>query len=341
MKYLILVICSYLFFVSCFSPPKIEEQLEFPIDISEIYDDLSHSAKNPFWGGPIRVVESGSLVSFQVTGSKDLFIVDTKSGDFEKLYPNPPDTIGGMVYRYAPVGFVFPHKSGFSYLKNESQLIHIGVSSSKDDTLLLAGEILSAPSKILHISDKSMISYWYGSSAKENPSKRSVFFTDLEKNSTNRIISEAEFENLADLVAVDEKIYILEKYRSVIHVFDFKGTEIKTIYLPKSNYLKYQKLERPTGFLKLPPEEKVLFLEDYCLDMTQQGDTTAFLHLTYSGENQSLTEDYVLSIFFEGKLQEQILDFKPLNFSPNGEIYFMNETDSGKFLEKKPFSQLF
>lgn len=341
MRYLILVICSFLIFVSCSFWSNIKKKTKIPINISKFYEDLVKSSQHPFWGGPIKVVESGTLVSFQLTGSKDFIIVDKKSGNFKKLYPNPPDSIGGMVYRYNPVSFVFANSSGFSYLKNENQLIHIEELGDLENPVLLKGEVLSNPSKILYISNKSMISFWYGSSLKGNSSKGGLFFTDLERNSTNRIISDDEFESIADLVVEDNKIIILEKYRPVIRVFDFTGKELQTIDLPKSNYLKYQKLVRPTGFQNLTSEEKVTFLEDYCLDLTQKGDTTAYLHQIKSTKNNSLVDRYLLTLFSKGTLQEKLLEFTPLNFSSNGDVYLINKTDSGQFLIQKTLNQIF
>ncbi|MEP2349506.1 MAG: hypothetical protein ABJ333_00570 [Algoriphagus sp.] len=341
MKYLILVACSYLILLSCSSPSNVDEHLVFPIDVSEIYDDVIKGSQHPFWGGPIKVTESGDFLSFQVSGSKDVIVIDVKSRRVEKMYPNPPDSIGGMVYRYDPVSFVFIKKSEFFYLKNENQLIQIGDLLSEEKPYLIEGEKLSNPGKIIHLSDEELLSYWRGSSSKQSPSSGGVFFTDLNKNSTKCIIPDTIIGSVADLVAVNEKIYILEKYKPVIRVFDFTGKDLYTIELPKSEYLKYQKLERPTGFLKLTAEEKVASLEDYCLDITQQGDTTAFLHHTYSVEDKSLKENYVLSLFADGKLQEKILDFKPMNFSVDGGVYFFNETDSGQYLLKKPLNHFF
>lgn len=341
MKYLILVAYSYLILLSCSSPSNVDEHLVFPIDVSDIYDDVIKGSQHPFWGGPIKVFEYGELVSFQLTNSKDFYTLDVKSRAKEKFYPNPPDTIGAMVYRYSTTSFIFPSNLGFTYLKDKNQLAHLEESGDIKEIYLIAGDSLFSPSKIIQLSDKSLISYWYGNSAKANPSRGGVFITDLNQNSTKCIIPDTEIESVADLVAVDEKIYILEKYKPVIRVFDFTGKELHTIELPKSEYLKYQKLERPTGFRKLTAEEKVDYLEDYCLDITQLRDTTAFLHLTYSVENKSLKENYVLSLFADGKLQEKILDFKPMNFSVDGDVYFFNETDSGQYLLKKRLSQLF
>ncbi|WP_297338588.1 hypothetical protein [Algoriphagus sp.] len=146
---------------------------------------------------------------------------------------------------------------------------------------------------------------------------------------------------MADLTVSNKKIYVLEKYRPLISIYDFEGTKLKTMEMPRSNYLKYQKLVRPPDYLQMTPEDKVAFLEDNYVDMYQEGDTTFILHQTYFSENQSLKERYILTIFSNGKLKEKVLDIKPLNFSLTGDVYFFNETDSGKYLMKKPLSQFF
>ena len=75
----------------------------------------------------------------------------------------------------------------------------------------------------------------------------------------------------------------------------------------------YEKYEKPNDYLNLTPEEKVKFLEDYCLDFIQKGDTLAFLHLVYSARKDRLQEDYVLSVLTHGKLLEKIEDLSGLS----------------------------
>ncbi|WP_111610710.1 hypothetical protein [Algoriphagus yeomjeoni] len=341
MKFLILVACSVLILSSCNSSIDEEVTLEFPVNISGFYEDMMKSTRHPMWGGPIKVFESERSLVFQISGSKDIFLLDAMGGDVLKAYPNPPDTIGGMVYRRDPVSFVIPNAHGFDYLKNNSKLIHLSDFAKLEDTYKIVGDNLTNPFKILHLLDNRLISYWWGISTKESSSTGGVYFTDLSSNSTKKIIPADKIERMADLTISDEKIYVLEKYRPLISIYDFEGTKLQIMEMPKSNYLKYQKLVRPPGYLQMTPEDKVAFLEDNYVDMYQQGDTTFVLYQTYFAENQSLKEKYILTIFSDGKLKEKVLDIKPLNFSLTGDVYFFSETDSGEYLMKKPISQFF
>jgi len=121
MKYLISVACSFLILISCTPSVDNKAAIQFPLNISGIYQDLIKSARIPMSGGPIKVFESGHLLVFQISNSKDVFMLDGNDGKFKKIALNPPDTIGRMVYRYDPVSFVLPYNSEFVYLKNGSR----------------------------------------------------------------------------------------------------------------------------------------------------------------------------------------------------------------------------
>ncbi|MFN4000072.1 hypothetical protein [Algoriphagus sp.] len=339
MKCLILVVFSFLF--GCTTTITEKKNLDFPIDISGYYPELMKSSKHPFWGGPIKVFELGETVLFQITGSRDFFVINTTTKSLGRFYPNPPDTVSGGVFRYNPVSMVFPVNSGFKYLQNRNKIISFDIPEFYIESDSLNGNNLQNPSKILHVSEEIMISHWWGSSLQDKSSTGGVFLTDLKKNSSKRIILNSEIENFADLIVSDGKIYVLAKYIPAIRVFNFDGMEIQTLKIPNSKFLKFKKLEKPKGYSKFSAKEKVEYLEDYCLDLFQRGDTLAFLHLVYSADVEFLKEEYVLSILNKGELAEKKLDFKPLNFNSSGELYFINGSDSLHLLMKKSLKSFF
>lgn len=339
MKYLISVACSFLILISCTSSVDKKEAIQFPLNISGIYQDLIKSARIPMSGGPIKVFESGHLLVFQISNSKDVFMLDGNDGKFQKIALNPPDTIGRMVYRYDPVSFVFPYNSGFVYLKNGSEMNSLGKFGIKNDRLKINGINLSNPVKILHLSEDILISYWAGGTIDNSTSPGGVFITDISKNTTNLVVSKSE--NWAEITSSGDKIFVLEKYSPIITIYDFKGRKIQTIEMTKPKFLKYEKRVRPPGYLQMPAEKKVSYLEDYCLDFFQKGDSTYFLHQVFSAKGNAFNKDYILSIFSNGKLKEIKLEFEAMNFSSTGEIFFIYETDSGQFLTKKPVSKLY
>ncbi|WP_297335644.1 hypothetical protein, partial [Algoriphagus sp.] len=150
MKFLILVACSVLVLSSCNSSIDKEVPIKFPVNISGFYEDMMKSARHPMWGGPIKVFESEKSLVFQISGSKDIFLLNVMVGNILKVYPNPPDTIGGMVYRYDPVSFVIPKGSGFAYLKNNSELIYLSPFAKKEGSQRISEDILLNPYKVLN-----------------------------------------------------------------------------------------------------------------------------------------------------------------------------------------------
>lgn len=339
MRYLILVIFSW--FLECSAKIQDEKVGHFPIDISIYHAELVKASKHPFWGGPIKVFESGETVVFQITGSKDLFVLNSKTKNLLKYYPNPPDTIGGGVFRYNPVSLIYPVNSGFRYLQNNSRLISFEVPQMNFVINSMDEDLPENPSKILYASDEMIVSHWWGSSSDIRSQSGGVYLTDLKSSSTKKIISANDLEDFAGIISSEDKILVLGKYKPVIKVFDFDGLQLETLSIPKSKFLKYEKYEKPNDYLNLSPEEKVKFLEDYCLDFIQKGDTLAFLHLVYSARKDRLQEDYVLSVLTHGKLLEKKLDLKPLNFNLKGELYLVDESDSLKYLVKRSLNSMF